>query len=253
MLLFAGPAHVGQSSTYRVTGTLSTQATPKVSTLILTWTAPTRLYARVANGESATAVSIVRDSDGILSVATPTATDAATAEVATLLNQLNFPSFVGARLNGSDHTQTTLSILPPAPAPASTSAPAPQRSPGPVPVPINVDLVSGSDDTTLIADGNSAKRNFSSGSGFGRRGGMGGMGGGMGGGRWPSRNGDQSGDGSMEPPPTPTSFVLEAEFDQSGSLQHARYRETFASTTKGTPAVEETFAIDRIENARQPN
>jgi hypothetical protein len=68
MLFFAGPAHVGQSSTYRVTSTISTQATSKVSTLILTWTAPARLYARLSGDGPATAVSITRGSDGALSV-----------------------------------------------------------------------------------------------------------------------------------------------------------------------------------------
>jgi uncharacterized membrane protein YgcG len=242
MLLFAGPAHVGQSLTYRVTGTLSTQAAPTVSTLILNWTAPTRLYARLSEGNP-TAVSIVRDSQGILSVATPNANDAGTAVVANLLNQLNFPAVLAARLNGADHTQTTLSISPPAPA-----------SPAPASVQTNVDLVSNDAGATLIADGNSANRSRSSDSGYGRRGGgMGGpMGGGrMGGGSWGgSRNEDQSGESEGT---TPTGFALEAAFDPSGSLQHAVYREFFASTKKGTPAIEETFVIDRIENARQQN
>lgn len=227
MLFFAGPAHVGQSFTYRVTGTLSTQATPSVSTLILTWSAPTRLYARLASGDPA-AVSIVRDSNGTLSVATPGANDAGTTEVATLLNQLNFPATLAARLNGSDHTQTTLSIVPPPPA-----------SPAPVSVPANVDLVNGETSATLIADGSSTNRNSSSDSGYSRRGG-----GRMGGGSWGSRNGDESGDGSTST--TPTGFALSAVFDQSGSLQHATFRETFASKTKGAQPIEETFTIDRI-------
>jgi hypothetical protein len=252
MLFFAGPAHVGQSVTYRVTGTISTQAMPKVSTLVLTWTAPTRLYARLSGSGSAAAVSITRAADGTLSAESSSSSDA--AAVAALLNQLNFPATLAARLNGSDHAQTTLSIPPPAPAPAgtaapaSTSSPAPQKSPAPpVPVPINLDLVSSSASATLIADGNSTNRGSSPDSGSGRRGGgMGGMGGGWtGGGGWRSRDSDRGNGSSAQTPRV--DFALEAVFDQSGSLEHATFRETFASTTKDAQTVDETFTIDRID------
>jgi hypothetical protein len=243
MLFFAGPAHVGQSFTYHITGTLSTQAAPNVSTLVLTWTAPTRLYARLSGSGDTAAVSITRADNGMLSVPTSGANDAGAAAVATLLNQLNFPGLLAARLNGSDHAQTTLSITPLAP----------QKSLDPVSVAVNLDLVNSSENATLIADGNSTKRNASPGSGYGGRRG-GGMGGGwMGrGGGWQSQGSDQNPDEQTAQEP-PVGFALEAAFDQSGSLQHATYREIFASTTKGAAPIEETFIIDRIENARQPN
>jgi hypothetical protein len=241
MMLFAGPAHVGQSYTYRVTGTLSTQATPKVSTLILTWTAPTRLYARLSDSGAATAVSITRDSDGALSVDPASTNNAGAAEVASLLNQLNFPGAVAARLNGSEHAQTTLSIAPPV------------ASPSPVSVPVNIDLVNSSESATLIADGSSTNRNSPSDSGYGQRGGgMGGghMGGGWNGGGWHSRDPEQNGNGESTQMP-PVGFALAAAFDPSGSLEHATFRETFASKTKGAQPIEETFTIDRIDVIRQ--
>jgi hypothetical protein len=246
MLFFAGPAQVGQTVSYRITGTLSTQAAPRVSTLVLTWTAPTRLYARLTGSGPSAAVSITRAGDGMLSIGTSSSGDA--AAVAALLNQLNFAGTLAARLNGSDHAQTTLSIVPLAPAPANTSAVAAQQSPAPVTVPVNLDLVYSDASSTLIADGNSTNRNGPPDSGFGRRGGgMGGMGGGwMGGGGGRSRNSDQSTDGSSAKAP-PVGFALEALFDQSGSLQHATFREYFASTNKGAQSIEETFTIDRID------
>ena len=244
MLLFAGPAHIGQSLTYRVTTTMSAQAAPKVSTLILTWTAPARLYARIPGGDPAGAVSIARAGDGTLSVAPPNANAADAPSVATLLGELNFPGEVAARLNGSDHAQTTLSIVPPAPVPASTAAPAVQKSPAPVLVPVDVDLVSSTASSTLIADGNSANRN-SSGEDRGRRGG--GMGGGwMGGGGWRSRDSDRNGSDSNHKAP-PIDVALEAVFDQSGSLEHATFRETFGAASKGGQPTEETITIDRID------
>lgn len=246
MLLFAGPAQVGQSVTYQITGALSTQAAPRVSKLVLTWTAPTRLYARLDGSGPSAVVSITRAGDGMLSVSSSSADAAA---VAPLLNQLNFPGTLAARLNGSDHAQTTLSIVSLAAAPTGTSSPAAQQTPGPVTVPVNLDLVynPATSSATLIADGNSTNRNGPPDSGFGRRGG--GMGGGMGGG-WMggggrSRDSDQSGDGSNVQAP-PVGFALTALFDLSGSLQHATFREYFASKTKGAQAIEETFTIDRI-------
>jgi hypothetical protein len=248
MLFFAGPAQVGQSFTYRVTGTVSTQATPEVYTLVLSWTAPKRLYARLSGSDPTAAVSITRAGNGTLSVATPNANDAGTAAVAALLAQLNFPATLAARLNGADHTQTTFNFAPRAPVPASSSAPSAQPSPASVAVPLDVDLVNSGASATLIADGNSTNRDLPSDSGYGRRGGgMGGMGGGWtGGGGWRSRGADQSRNGSTGETPS-AGLALEAVFDQSGSLQHATFRETFPSETKGAQPVEETFIIDRID------
>ncbi len=247
MLFFAGPAQVGQSVTYQITGTISTQAAPRVSKLVLTWTAPTRLYARLVGSGASAAVSVTRAGDGMLSVATPSSSDA--ADVANLLNQLNFPGTMAGRLNGSDHSETTLTIAPLAPASTSTSSPAAQQTPSPVTVPVNLDLVYSNGSSTLIADGNS-NRNGAPDSGFGRRGGgmsggMGGMGGGWMGGGGRSRGSDQSGEESAPKAP-PVGFALAALFDQSGSLQHATFREYFASTTKGGSPIEETFTIDRV-------
>jgi hypothetical protein len=75
---------------------------------------------------------------------------------------------------------------------------------------------------------------------------MGGMGGGWtGGGGWRSRDSDRGNGSSAQTPRV--DFALEAVFDQSGSLEHATFRETFASTTKGAQTVDETFTIDRID------
>jgi hypothetical protein len=241
MLFFAGPAHVGQSFTYRVTSSVSTQATPKVSTLILNWTAPTRIYARLSGDGPATAVSITRSDDGTLSVGT--AANANDEAVVTLLNQLNFPGGLAASLNGSDHAQTTVTIVAPtpSPAPASSSTPArtPAPSPAPVQVPVALDLVSSDASTTLIAEGNTA--NHSSSSGWGRHGG----GGGWGGDGWNSRGSDRNHGKSGGTPPV--DVALEAIFDQSGSLVHASFRETFGSTSKGAQPLEDTITIDRID------
>lgn len=251
MLFFAGPAQVGQTVTYQITGSLSTQATPTISKLVLTWTAPTRLYARLIGSGPSAAVSITRAGDGALSVGSSSSADA--ANVANLINQVNFPGTMAGRLNGSDHAQTTLTIAPLAATAASTSSQAAQQTPAPVTVPVNLDLVYANGGSTLIADGNSTNRNGPPESGFGRRGGgMGGMGGGWMGGGGRSRSSDQGEDESNAKAP-PIGFALEALFDQSGSLQHATFREYFASTTKGGQPVEETFTIDRVENARQPN
>ncbi|HUA09661.1 MAG TPA: hypothetical protein VMA98_10325 [Candidatus Acidoferrales bacterium] len=223
MLFFAGPAHAGQSFTYRVTTTLSTQASPAVSTLVLTWAAPARIYARISGDGSAPAIDITRAGDGTLSVTASAASGSADAgAIATLLAQLDFPASVATKLDGSDHGQFVMNVSPP-------TAPAPQKSPAPVAVPLNVDLISTANSATLIADGNSTRRDTDSSSW--RRGGG-----------WRSRDADSSREDSSQP----AGIALEAVFDQSGSLEHATFRETFPSPTKGAQPIEKTLTIERI-------
>ena len=228
MPLFAGPAHVGQSFTYRITSVVS-QAAPNVSTLVLTWTAPTHLYARLSGNGATATVSITRADDGTLAVGSSNSSDA--AEVATLLGQLNFPGAVAAKLNGSEHVQMTMNVTPPTPVPSGSPAPAAQKSPAPVAVPLNVDLITTDTSATLIANGSGSNREGS----FDRP-----M---RGGGGWRSRDSDES----RNEPPQPANIALDAVFDQSGSLEHATFRETFPSKTKGAQPIERTLTIERID------
>jgi hypothetical protein len=240
-MLFAGPAQVGQSVTYRITRSMAAQETPDVSTVVITWKTADRLFARVSSSSPSVAVILTRGSDGKLSIGSP-ANDAATELVATLLNQLNFPGQLAALLGGSDHGQTTLSV----PVPSSTASPAPQKSPAPALVPANVDIVNNGGSITLIADGNS-NQNASSRSGGGRRGGsMGGWhGSSMGG--WHSGGSGQDENRSTGKTPS-IEIAVEALFDQSGVLEHETYRETFTSqSSNGAQTTEHTITVDRVK------
>ncbi|HTV91657.1 MAG TPA: hypothetical protein VMG98_02980 [Verrucomicrobiae bacterium] len=167
---FAGPAKVGDSVTYRVTTTIGAQTAPNVATIAVTWSAPAKLYARVAGSTSQAALAVTRAPDGQLSVASPSATDPTAPLIATLLGQLNFPGHLAASLDGSDHAQTSLDVTPPAP--QSTASPAP-KTPATVNVPLDVNLLSGTSALTLLAEGTSSHQASGRGRG-GRGGGMGG-------------------------------------------------------------------------------
>jgi uncharacterized membrane protein YgcG len=241
-VLFAGPAQVGQSVTYRITRSMAAQETPDVSTVVITWKTPARLFARVSSSNPSVAVIVTRGNDGKLSIGAPP-NDATTELVATLLNQLNFPGQLAALLGGSDHGQTTLSV----PVPSSTASPAPQKSPAPALVPANVDIVNNGGSITLIADGNS-NQNSSSRSGGGRRGGS--MGGGWHGssmGGWHSGGSGQDDNRSSGNTPS-VEIAVDALFDQSGVLEHETYRETFTShSSNGAQTTEHTITIDRLK------
>ncbi len=231
---FAGPARSGESITYRVTTTVGAQETPSVATLVITWTPAAHMFARLS-GAPGTAALVNRENDGSLSIAAPNPMDPTATTIAMLLGQLNFPGHLAGTLNGSDHVQTSMSVTPPAP--TSTSSPAPQISPGPVIVPLDVNLVSSSTGATLIADGNSKQNDGSRSGREGRRGSMGGRHSGG-----PGRSRSDSAD------KTPTvDIAVEAVFDQSGTLEHSTYRETFTSATNGSQTVEHTITIDRIK------
>ncbi|HTU71339.1 MAG TPA: hypothetical protein VMF11_13600 [Candidatus Baltobacteraceae bacterium] len=236
MLFFAGPAHVGQSITYRVTTTVSAQATPSASTLLLNWAAPTRLYARLLSNGTATAVMVTRGDDGTLSLATAP-NDPTAALVATLLGQLNFAGRLAASLDGSDHGQMSLSV----PAPATTASPAPQKSSPPIDVPVDINVVTNAGSATLIADGNSNQHSSENSGGYRRgRGGMGGMGSGG----WRSHQSDRGRDSSGKR--ASVEIAVEALFDPSGILQHETYRETITPAAKGAQTTESTITIDRM-------
>jgi hypothetical protein len=225
---FAGPARSGESVTYRVTTTIGAQETPSVSTLVLTWMPAAHMFARLS-GAAGAAVLVNRENDGSLSLAAPNPISPTVATIAVLLGQLNFPGHLAGTLNRSDHTQTSMSITPPAP--TSTA------SPGPVIVPLDVNLVSSGTGATLIADGNS-KQNGAS------RSGREGRGGSMGG--WHSGGSGRSRGDAAEKTPT-VDIAVEAVFDQAGTLEHSTYRETFTSAANGSPTVEHTITIDRIK------
>ena len=236
---FAGPAHAGDRVTYQVSTTMgAAPATPNVSTLLITSTTGARLFARLLGSAPGSAVALMRNGDGTLSVASPNPNDPTTASIQTLLGQLNFPGLLAARLDGSDHAQTTLTVAPPAP---SASA-----APTPVIVPLDLSLVSSSASTTLIAQGNTnqnaSSRSGRGGSGGGRTGGS--MGGQIGG--WHSSESGRSRSSSTANRPS-IDIAAEAIFDQSGSLEHATYRETIATpSSNGSQTVEHTITIDRI-------
>ena len=235
---FAGPAHVGERVTYQVSTTMGAQqATPDVSTLVITWTTGTRLFARLSTALPGAAVAVARNGDGTLSIASPNPGNPTAASIETLLGLLNFPGLLAARLNGSDHAQTTLSVTPP----ASIAQPSPE----PVIVPLDLSLVSSSASATLIADGNTGQNASShsgrGGSGAGRPGGS--TGGSMGG--WHSSGSGRSRNGSTANRPS-INIAAEAIFDQSGSLEHATYRETITTpSSNGAQTVEHTITINR--------
>ena len=252
---FAGPAKVGDSVTYRVSTAMSAAQAPDVSTIVITWEAPAKVYARLG-GSTVAALAVTRSVGGELSVAANPA-DPSAASIATLLNQLNFPGQVAASLTGSDHAQMSMSVTPPAP--STTASPAPMRSPLPVNVLLDVNLLSGASDITLIAEGNSNQRGSSSagGRGGGRSGGMGGRwpggstGGSMGG--WHSNHSGRSQEQSNSKA-TSVDIAIQATFDQSGVLQHATYRERFTTqSSSGAQTVEHTITIDRVDERRQSN
>jgi uncharacterized membrane protein YgcG len=249
---FAGPAKVGDSVTYRVSTAMSATQAPDVSTIVITWKAPAKEYARLG-GTTVAALAVTRSADGQLSVAANPA-DPSAASIVTILNQLNFPGRVAASLGGSDHAQMSMSITPPAP--STTASPAPARAPLPVNVPLDVNLLSGTSDVTLIAEGNSNQRGSSSAGGRGgRSGGMGGgwpggsTGGSMGG--WHSNHSGRSQEQSNDKSPS-VDIAIQAIFDQSGALQHATYRERFTTqSSSGAQTVEHTITIDRVDERRQ--
>src|ERR1700722_18336841 len=82
---FAGPAHVGESATYRVTTTTGAgpQETPNVNVIVITKTAA-RLYARLAQSVPASSVVVTRGADGKLATLAP-------GPITSLLDLLNFP------------------------------------------------------------------------------------------------------------------------------------------------------------------
>jgi hypothetical protein len=250
---FAGPAKVGDSVTYRVSTAMSAAQAPDVSTIVITWKAPARVYARLS-GSSVAAIAVTRTVGGGLSVAANPA-DPSAVSIATLLSQLNFPGQVAASLAGSDHAQMSMSVTPPAP--PTTASPAPAQSPLPVNVVLDVNLLSGTSDITLIAEGNSNQRGSPSagGHGGGRSGGMGGgwpggsTGGSMGG--WHSSHSGRSQTQSNGKAPS-VDIAIQAIFDQSGVLQHATYRERFTTQlSSGAQTVEHTITIDRVDERRQ--
>jgi uncharacterized membrane protein YgcG len=242
---FAGPAHAGERVTYQISAAVGApQATPNVSTLVIAMTTGARLFARLSTSLPGDAVLVARNADSTLSVASPNPNNPTTASIETLLGQLNFPGLLAARLDGSDHAQTTLSVAPPVPTAQSTSAP--QSTPAPVIVPLDLSLVSSSAGATLIAQGNTdenpSSRSGRSGSGGSRSGGS--MGGPMGG--WHSSGSGRSRNGSTGNKPS-IEIAAEAIFDQSGSLEHATYRETITTpSSSGSQAVEHTITIDRV-------
>jgi hypothetical protein len=231
---FAGPAKVGDSVTYRVATTMTAaQSAPDVSTVVLSWKAPAKFYARVAASNAAAALMVTRAADGQLALAAPDPSDPTAVTAATLLNQLNFPGHLAAALDGSDHAQTSLNVTPPAPANAASPAP---RTDAPVNVPLDVNLLSGESAVTIIAQGNSSQR----GSSYGGR-----SGGSMGG--WQSRRPQRSQGQSNAKAPT-VDIAMQAIFDQSGVLLHATYRETFTTqSSSGPQTVEHTITIDRLD------
>jgi len=246
---FAGPAHVGDTVTYRVTTTTgAAQETPNVNTVVVTWKTASRVYARLVNGSPGSAVIVTRDGSGRLTMAAPNPNDPTSVTIGAVLDQLNFPGQLAGTLDGSDHTQTTLRVTPPAP--ASTPSPAPQRSPDAVAVQMNVNLIGSSLSSTLIAEGNT-QRSSSAGRSGGRPGGAGGgfpPGGGRqsGGGRRGSGPAGDSGGPSNRGPAI--DIALEATFDQDGVLQHETYRETFTTqSSSGPQAVERTITSDQVK------
>jgi hypothetical protein len=231
---FAGPAKVGDSVTYRISTTMSAaQTAPDVSTIVLSWKAPAKFYARLAASNAAPALAVTRAADGQLAPAAPDPSDPTAATIGTLLDQLNFPGHLAATLDGSDHAQTSLNVTPPAP--ASSASPAP-RPAAPVNVPLDVNLLGGESAVTIIAQGNSSQR----GSSYGGR-----SGGAMGG--WQSRRPARSQGQSNGKAPT-VDIAMQAIFDRSGVLLHATYRETFtAQSPSGSQTVEHTITIDRTD------
>ncbi len=248
-VLFAGPAKVGDSVTYRVSKTMAATQAPDVSTIVITWRGPAKLYARLAGG-SAAALTVTRTADGQLSLAAPNPADPSAAVIAMLLDQLNFPGRVAASLGGADHAQMSMSITPPTP--SSSASPAPARSPLPllpVDVPLDINLLRNTSGVTLIADGNSNQRGSPSGGDRGGRGGgMGGshqggsMSGSMGG--WHSSRSGRGQQQSNENTPS-IDIAIQANYDLSGVLQHAMYRESFTTRSSGAPTIEHTITIDR--------
>lgn len=237
---FAGPAKAGDSVTYRIATTLDAQSAPSVSTIVLTWKAPAKLYARLVGSTPATALAVTRSVDGQLSVAASNPGDPVAASIATILGQLNFPGHLAATLDGSDHTQTSLNIAPPAP--ASTASPAP-RAPATVNVPLDVNLLNAGSGVTLIAEGDSSRNQTSYGGERGGRGGGGWSGGGMG--DWRGRS-DRSQEQSNGKAPA-VDVAMQAIFDQTGVLQHATYRERFTTQSSSGPhIVEHTITIDLV-------
>ena len=245
--LFAGPAKVGDSVTYRVSKTMGATQAPDVSTLVITWKAPAKLYARLA-GSPVAALTVTRSADGQLSLAAPNPADPSAASIAVLLDQLNFPGRVAASLGGADHAQMSMSITPPAP--SSSASPAPAQAPLPVDVPLDINLLRNTSGITLIADGNSNQR----GSSFG--GDRGGRGGGMGSSRQGGSMGSSMGgwhssrSGRGQPQSnanTPSiDIAIQANYDLAGVLQHALYRESFSTRSSGSPTIEHTITIDRV-------
>ncbi len=238
---FAGPVKAGDSVTYRISTTMSAQSAPNVSTIVVTWKAPAKLYARLLGETSAGALAVTRAADGQLSLAGPNPADPNASAITTLLDQLNFPGHLAASLEGSDHAQTSLDVTPPVP--ASSASPAPPRSPKPVTVPLDINLLNGPSAVTLIAEGNSSHNASSFGGDRGGRGG--GMGGSMGG--WRGRSGRRDEDQSSGKSPT-VDIAVQAIFDPSGALAHATYRETFTTQSSGSSqTVEHTITIDRVQ------
>ncbi|MGB6984431.1 MAG: hypothetical protein WBD74_00500 [Candidatus Aquilonibacter sp.] len=223
---------------------LSTTQAPADSTIVITWRAPAKLYARLA-GNTLAALTVTRAADGQLSLAAPNPTDPTAASIAALLNQLNFPGHVAASLNGNDHAQMSLSVTPPAP--SGTASPAPARAAAAINVPLDINLMSSTSAATLIAEGNSSQRGSSSGGDRGGRGG--GMGGGRSGGSmggWHSNHSGRSQEQSNGNTPS-VDIAMQAIFDQAGVLQHATYRERFTTqSSSGAQTVEHTITIDRM-------
>lgn len=239
---FAGPAKAGDTVTYRVSTALTAGQPPQVSTLVVSWKGPAKLYARLA-GSTVAALAVTRAVDGQLSLTAPNPADPSAPSINALLNQLNFPGRVAASLSGSDHAQMSLSVTPPAP--SSTASPSPTSSQLPVNVSLDVNLFSDTSGVTLIAEGNSNQRGSSPG---GERGGSmgGGWPGGQMGGRQRSGASQRSRSGSDNRGPT-VDIAMHAVFDQSGMLQHATYRERFSTqSSSGAQAVEHTITIDRV-------
>ncbi len=250
---FAGPAQAGDSVTYRVSTTMSAAQAPDVSTIVVTWKAPAKLYARLA-GSTAAALTVTRAADGQLSLAA-NPVDPNAASIAALLNQLNFPGHVAGSLDASDHAQMSLSVTPPAP--STTASPAPARPPQPLIVSLDVNLLSDTSTVTLIATGSSSNQRGSPSAGGrgGRGGGMGGwpggsMGGSMGGWHSSNRSGRSQEQSNAKGPSV--DIALQAIFDPTGVLQHATYRERFTiQSSSGAQTVEHTITIDRVDERRQ--
>ena len=169
--LFAGPAEAGDSVTYRVSKTMGATQAPDVWTLVITWKAPAKLYARLAGSPGCGA-----NRDALRR--RPTFAGGTEPRRSLRCIDCGAPrsiEFSRARCCVARWCRPCADVDEHHAAGAfERASPAPAQAPPPVDVPLDINLLRNTSGITLIADGNSNQR----GSSFG--GDRGGRGGGMG-------------------------------------------------------------------------